>query len=142
MATTTLEFPQATHKSYQGDTGGGSAPVAESGVEAGASGSSSAAMGISTGGLITIVVIVVVVSLIGATTTTLFFLAKKREWKVREKVRRSARRVATALTPRRAEFPDSVKKSRNSTRWGRGKPADEMPSSPRLRPRDLEKGTA
>ncbi|KJZ73232.1 hypothetical protein HIM_07429 [Hirsutella minnesotensis 3608] len=127
MATTTQRFPQATHTIFQGDAGGGPIPNAQSGVDAGASGSSSGAMSISTGGFIAIIVVVVVVSLIGVTTATLYFLAKKREWKVRERVRRSARRVVTALTPRRAEFPDSVKKHKKSSRGGRDKTkADDL----------------
>ncbi|POR31472.1 Uncharacterized protein TPAR_08303 [Tolypocladium paradoxum] len=138
MATTTHSFPLAT----QGiNAGGGPAPDPDSGVEAGASGNSNA-MGISTGGLVAIIVVVVAVSLIGVTTATLFFVAKKREWKVREKVRRSARRVVTALTPRRTEFPDSAKKSTGSSRRGRAKIADDVPPTPRLHPEDVEKGLA
>ncbi|KAM4062908.1 hypothetical protein HRG_007725 [Hirsutella rhossiliensis] len=142
MATETQAFPQATHMPYRGDANGGPAPGAESGVDAGASGNSSGAMSISTGGLVIIVVIVVVVCLIGVTTATLFFLAKKREWKVREKVRRSARKMVTALTPRRAEFPDSAKKSTKSSQGDRKKIADKLSPFARLRPQDLEKGTA
>ncbi|EQL01307.1 hypothetical protein OCS_02984 [Ophiocordyceps sinensis CO18] len=142
MATATQGFPQATHIPYRGDANGGPAPGAESGVDAGASGTSSGAMSISTGGLVIIVVIVVVVCLIGVTTTTLFFLAKKREWKVKEKVRSSARKVVTALTPRRAEFPDSAKKSRNPSRGARERVTNKFSPFARLRPHDLEKGTA
>lgn len=62
----------------------------------------------------------------------LYYLAKKRSWEVREKIRRSAKRVATALTPRRTTFPRDVqrprRKSRGLTR------IDEAPPSP-----DLEK---
>ncbi len=67
----------------------------------------------------------------------LFYLAKKREWKVRESIRRSARRVVTALTPRRSEFPRSLKDNRSDSR-GRVR-LDDVPPTPRL-PQDLEKG--
>ena len=68
----------------------------------------------------------------------LFYLAKKREWKVRESIRRSARKVVTALTPRRSEFPRSVKERRPDGSRGRVR-LDDVPPTPRL-PRDLEKG--
>ncbi|KAK4093238.1 hypothetical protein Purlil1_2395 [Purpureocillium lilacinum] len=129
------------HGTSQGDAGGGSAPTPESGVEAGASGSSSA-MSLSTGGLVAIVVVVVVATIVGVTTATLFFIAKKREWTMRETLRRSAKKVVAAITPRRSEFPDSVKGSTGSTRRGRAKRADSVPPTPRLRPEDLEKGLA
>lgn len=67
----------------------------------------------------------------------LFYLAKKREWKVRENIRKSARRVVEALTPRRSEFPKSVKDGPRT--GGRGVRIDDVPPTPRL-PRDLEKG--
>jgi len=67
----------------------------------------------------------------------LFYLAKKREWKVRETIRRSARKVVTALTPRRTEFPKSVKEGSGRSK-GRMR-LDDVPPTPRL-PEDLEKG--
>ncbi|KAK2003475.1 hypothetical protein LX36DRAFT_651069 [Colletotrichum falcatum] len=74
----------------------------------------------------------------------LFYVAKKREWKIRETMRKSARKVVTALTPRRAEFPRSVKESSSPPRSyrGRAKLADDVPPTPRVRPEDLEKGLA
>ena len=72
-------------------------------------------------------------------SAVLFYVAKKREWTVRETIRRSARKVVTALTPRRSEFPKSVKESRS----GRVR-LDDVPPTPRIRPEhlnlDLEKG--
>ena len=70
----------------------------------------------------------------------LFYVAKKREWKIRETLRRSARKVVTALTPRRSEFPKSVKESGGTSR-GRVR-LDDVPPTPRLRPEDIEKGYA
>lgn len=69
----------------------------------------------------------------------LFFIAKKREWTMKETLRRSARKVKTALTPRRSEFPASVKDSQSSRR-GHAKLADDVPPTPRLKPEDVEKG--
>jgi hypothetical protein len=65
-------------------------------------------------------------------------LAKKRSWEVRATIRRSAKRVATALTPRRSEFPSSVKDGkRNSKNMSR---IDSVPPTPKVRGSDLEKG--
>jgi len=68
-------------------------------------------------------------------STVLFYIAKKRSWEVRATIRRSARRVVTALTPRRSEFPSSVKQGkRNSKR------IDHVPPTPKVKGFDLEKG--
>jgi hypothetical protein len=71
-------------------------------------------------------------------TSILFFVAKKREWTVKETLRRSARKVVTALTPRRSEFPKSVKESRG----GKRARFDDVPPTPRIKTEylDLEKG--
>ncbi|KAF4504706.1 hypothetical protein G6O67_008122 [Ophiocordyceps sinensis] len=129
MATATQGFPQATHIPYRGDANGGPAPGAESGVDAGASGTSSGAMSISTGGLVIIVVIVVVVCLIGVTTTTLFFLAKKREWKVKEKSFQTQQR--SQETRREGPARESQTNSLHlldfdHTTWKRGRPQPKL----------------
>ncbi|KAL1838696.1 hypothetical protein VTJ49DRAFT_2286 [Mycothermus thermophilus] len=105
------------------------------GTSAGAAGTSTGGVSLSQGALIAIIVVVVVVALAGIATSALFFVAKKREWTVKETLRRSAKRVATALTPRRSEFPRSVKEGRN----GR---FDDVPPTPGIKPEhlDLEKG--
>ncbi|KAG9254676.1 uncharacterized protein F5Z01DRAFT_686576 [Emericellopsis atlantica] len=122
------------------ENGGQLAPGVGSGTEAGASGDSGS-YGISTGGLIAIVVVVVVVAIVGATMGALFFIAKKREWTMRETLRRSARKVKTALTPRRAEFPSHLKDTHaSSSRRRQHTRLDDVPPTPRLRPEDLEKG--
>jgi hypothetical protein len=76
-------------------------------------------------------------------STVLFYVAKKREWKVRETIRKSAKKVVAALTPRRTEFPSHLKDespARSSkSRGGRSK-YDDVPPTPRLKPEDLEKG--
>ncbi|KAH7265152.1 uncharacterized protein BKA55DRAFT_535099 [Fusarium redolens] len=138
MSSTSNPFPLAS-ESYDD-----SAPSADSGTEAGAAGDSSGnSVSISQGGMIAIIVVVVVVSLIGISTAALFFTAKRREWTMRETIRKSARKVVTALTPRRTEFPSSVKDGpvpshRNRTRIV----DDDVPPTPRIRPEDLEKGLA
>jgi hypothetical protein len=139
------------------EEGGLLAPGVGSGTEAGASGSSDG-YGISTGGLIAIVVVVVVVAILGsecrrmchgdqakltriATMGALFFIAKKREWTMKETLRRSARKVKTALTPRRAEFPSHLKDPEDpSSRWRQHTRLEDVPPTPGLRPEDLEKG--
>jgi hypothetical protein len=136
------------------------APSTDSGTEAGAAGdSSSNSVSISQGGMIAIIVVVVVVSLIGSTccqklclvaypdfntvsTAALFFIAKRREWTMRETIRKSARKVVTALTPRRTEFPSSVKDGPIPTHRNRTRIDDDVPPTPRIRPEDLEKGLA
>ncbi|KAI1208106.1 uncharacterized protein F4807DRAFT_153696 [Annulohypoxylon truncatum] len=141
MATSTSSnsFPLATDQPYsEGDSGPGS--ISSGGSidnSAGASGSSPGVVQISHGAIVAIIVVVAVVCVLGISTAVLFYLAKKREWKVRESIRRSARKVVTALTPRRSEFPKSVKdSSRGRVRL------DDVPPTPRLRPEDVEKGLA
>ncbi|KAI2627028.1 hypothetical protein GGS26DRAFT_149651 [Hypomontagnella submonticulosa] len=138
-STTSNSFPLATDEPYtEGDSGPGS--ISSSGSiddSAGASGSSPGAVQISHGAIVAIIVVVAVVCVLGISTAILFYLAKKREWKVRESIRRSARKVVTALTPRRSEFPRSVKES------SRGRVRlDDVPPTPKLRPEDVEKGLA
>ncbi|ROW03408.1 hypothetical protein VSDG_01438 [Cytospora chrysosperma] len=157
MATTASDyFPLATESPYTSNDGNAAGTVNSDGNgtpdnDAGAAGgSSSNSFNISTGGLIAIVLVVVVVALLGIGTATLFYIAKKREWKVREALRKSAKKVVTALTPRRSEFPRSVKegsvKSGRSGRSGRSRGAvfrmEEVPPTPQLKPEDLEKGFA
>lgn len=160
MATTSVGLPVPTN--YASDAGSELAPGVGTGTEAGASGDSSKnSMSISTGGLIAIIVVVVVVTIIGSkcrepflcdrfrifadsstpvSTATLFFIAKKREWKVRETLRRSARKVAAALTPRRTEFPDSVKGRSGPSRQGRPSRFASKENMLRSSSEDVEKG--
>ncbi|KAJ0109857.1 hypothetical protein N8I77_011121 [Diaporthe amygdali] len=144
-ATSSAAFPLATSDPYTGgsDSTAGTANAGSDGSpdnDAGASGSSSGNFQISQGALIAIILIVVFVALLGIASGTLFYLAKKREWKVRETIRRSAKKVVTALTPRRSEFPKSVKQRPAKSRGVRVE--DEIPPTPRLKPEDLEKGLA
>ncbi|KAI0434159.1 hypothetical protein F5Y09DRAFT_280041 [Xylaria sp. FL1042] len=137
MATSTANFPLSTDDPYSGSNSPGGA-VDDA---AGAAGSSPGAAQLSHNALIAIIVVVAVVVIGGISTAVLFYLAKKREWKVRESIRRSARKVVTALTPRRSEFPRSVKESSGRSSRGRVR-LDDVPPTPRLRPEDIEKGLA
>ncbi|KAI0102985.1 hypothetical protein GGR51DRAFT_525246 [Nemania sp. FL0031] len=137
MATSTADFPLSTEDPIPGSSGPGGA-VDDA---AGAAGSSPGAVQLSHGALIAIIVVVAVVVVLGISTAILFYLAKKREWKVRESIRRSARKVVTALTPRRSEFPKSVKDSAGRSSRGRVR-LDDVPPTPKLRPEDIEKGLA
>ncbi|KAM7184141.1 hypothetical protein V8F33_013156 [Rhypophila sp. PSN 637] len=152
-ATTTHAFPLATAGADTFGTGAdvgpgnpGSGPV-EDGSSAGASGSSSNGIVISRGGLIAIIIVVVLVALVGILSAVLFYVAKKREWTVKETIRKSARKVVTALTPRRSEFPKSVKDYPSSGSKSRGNKIslDDVPPTPRITPEhykmDLEKGS-
>ncbi|KAI1166233.1 hypothetical protein F5B18DRAFT_98130 [Nemania serpens] len=137
MATSSAYFPLATDD----PTPGGSTPGGAVDDAAGAAGSSPGAAQLSHGALIAIIVVVAVVVVGGISTAVLFFLAKQREWNVRESIRRSARKVVTALTPRRSEFPRSAKESTGRSSRGRVR-LDDVPPTPRLRSEDIEKGLA
>ncbi|KAG4421805.1 hypothetical protein IFR04_005055 [Cadophora malorum] len=103
---------------------------------AGAAGADHGSIAISRGGIIAIIVVAVSVCILGAVSAVLFYLAKKRSWQVRESIRRSARRVATALTPRRSTFPKDV-----HSRSNRGlTKIDEVPTPKRAKAADVEKG--
>ncbi|CRK09738.1 hypothetical protein HYQ45_015191 [Verticillium longisporum] len=142
---TSHDFPLATENYYNGDGASGqeNSGAADHAVdsEAGASGDSPGAISISEEALIAIIVVVSIIAALGIGMAVLFYVAKKREWKIRENLRRSARKVVTALTPRRTEFPKEVKDSLGRSRRGRTK-LDDVPPTPRLRPEDLEKGMA
>ncbi|CZR51887.1 uncharacterized protein PAC_01764 [Phialocephala subalpina] len=116
---------------------GSSADGSSGDSNAGAAGTDSSSISISRGGVIAIIVCATFVCVFGVVSAILFYLAKKRDWKVRESIRRSARRVATALTPRSARFPRDIH-SRQSRR-GLTK-IDEVPNTPRNRSADVEKG--
>ena len=112
----------------------------------GADGSSRSSANLSKGAIIGIAVVVGLVVIIGGkhnhtlsvnaeltiyvvTLAVLFYLAKKRQWKVRETIRRTTTRVVRAMTPRNATFGKDALKSpkMNNTKQGRAfirKPGD------------------
>ncbi|KAF9886991.1 hypothetical protein FE257_010607 [Aspergillus nanangensis] len=76
--------------------------------KAGAEGPSSEGVGFSNKGMIALCTIVGVVVVIGISSAVLFVVAKKRQWKMRETLRRSARQVTQAIkTPLTPRFPRS-----------------------------------
>jgi hypothetical protein len=79
--------------------------------------------------------------MITVTSSVLFYLAKKRSWEVRASIRKSARRVATALTPRRTEFPKDALRNPKKNSKGMSK-LDEVPPTPKVRHHDIEKGNS
>ncbi|TVY83663.1 hypothetical protein LSUE1_G002886 [Lachnellula suecica] len=107
--------------------------------EAGAAGPDSGSFTLSRGGIIAIIVVASFVCIFGIVSAVLWYIAKKRSWEVRATLRRSAKRVATALTPRRTTFPKDVHDRRNTRRSTRGlTKIDEVPNTPRAK--DIEKG--
>ncbi|KAJ4418070.1 hypothetical protein N0V82_005824 [Gnomoniopsis sp. IMI 355080] len=137
-------FPLATEQPCTSDCGDGAGTANSAGTvnsEAGAGGSTNNTFEVSTGGMVAIIIVVALVVVMAIATATLFYIAKKREWKVRETIRKSARKVVTALTPRRSEFPTSLKDDPVRSRSGRAR-VDSVPPTPRLKPEDLEKGFA
>jgi len=101
---------------------------------AGAAGPDAGSITLSRGAIIALIVIASTICIVGIVSSVLWYLAKKRSWEVRATIRRSAKRVATALTPRRSTFPKDVHDRRRSTR-GLTK-IDEVPNTPRA---DVEK---
>ncbi|GAD97504.1 conserved hypothetical protein [Paecilomyces variotii No. 5] len=90
---------------------------------AGASGTDDGSSGLSTTALAILITIVGVVVILGVTSAFLYLIAKRRQWRVREKIRRSARRVGeairTPLTPRfaksaRSPLPQSANRDRKA----------------------------
>ncbi|KAL4806370.1 hypothetical protein BDV18DRAFT_139339 [Aspergillus unguis] len=107
---------------------------------AGASGKSGGG-GMSSGGMIALCVIVGIVVIIGLSSATLFYIAKKRQWAMREALRRSAKQVVKAVkTPLTPRFP---RNQRPPTASGRREIRREVPM-PKLyqRPTDVEKDAA
>ncbi|CAL3962478.1 hypothetical protein PZA11_000373 [Diplocarpon coronariae] len=103
-------------------------------TDAGARGADRGSIAISRGGIIAIIVVAVFICVLGTVSAVFFYLAKKRSWRLRESIRRSARRVATALTPRRSTFPRDVRGSnRGLTK------IDEFPSPEPSNTSDVEK---
>ncbi|PGH09160.1 hypothetical protein GX51_00914 [Blastomyces parvus] len=68
---------------------------------------------ISQGSIIAIAVVVGIVVILGLTSAFLFYMAKKRSWEVRASIRRSAKRLAAPMTPRRFSTAPSSSKPRN-----------------------------
>ncbi|KAF2279729.1 uncharacterized protein EI97DRAFT_359462, partial [Westerdykella ornata] len=100
--------------------------------DAGAAGASKGAFTLSKGGLVAIIVVAVVVAVAGTASATLFWLAKKRQWDVRQSIRRASRRLTG-----RATEPSKRQNRRTGMRL-------DSPPPPRTNKqnRDVEKGLA
>ncbi|PMD54684.1 uncharacterized protein K444DRAFT_110889 [Hyaloscypha bicolor E] len=118
---------------------GSSAGTGAGDSDAGASGSSSGGITLSRGAIIAIIVCAVSVCILGAVSSVLWYLAKKRSWEIRASIRKSARKVVTALTPRRSTFPKDIHSKRRSSRRLSTK-LDDIPGSPKEGTPDVEKG--
>ncbi|KIW14449.1 hypothetical protein PV08_07233 [Exophiala spinifera] len=134
-----------------GDVGGGS-PGTGTG-NAGAQGSDTGSVKLSTGATVAIALVVSLVVILGGTTAVLFFLAKKRQWKIKEGLRKSASKVknavkavTTPITPKRMTFSPIEKKKMPTARMERTTPCTRKGLGIRAvdqdRERDLEKGTS
>ncbi|KAL2421552.1 hypothetical protein ABEF95_005256 [Exophiala dermatitidis] len=128
-----------------GDIGSGSGSDSQSSTDAGAAGPDTGAVNLSRGATVAIAVVVSIVVVLGI----LYFLAKKRHWKVKEGLRRSARRVGSAvksvttpITPKRMHFPSQRRGQGQGQRPARyplsGRPAGARHT--RIGDDDLEKG--
>lgn len=88
-------------------TGADDNPPARDPNVAGAEGGSKANITLSTATIIVIAVVVGVIVLLGLSSAILFYIAKKRQWEVRKNLRKSAKRVTTAIkaaTPIKTNF--------------------------------------
>ncbi|KAK5443510.1 hypothetical protein LTS15_010655 [Exophiala xenobiotica] len=104
-----------------GDIGGGAPGTGSQNV--GAQGSDTGSVKLSVGATVAIAVVVSVVVLLGGTTAILFFLAKKRQWKIKEGLRRSASKVKSAvkavttpITPKRMTFSPIERRNNRAAR--------------------------
>jgi nitrogen fixation-related uncharacterized protein len=116
-----------------GYNGGSDNP--EDSDDAGAAGSSKGAFELSSGGLVAIIVVAVIVVIGGIASATLWWLAKKRQWDVRQSIRRASRRITGRSTI------DVSKQNRQNRRTGIR--LNSPPPGKNSRPKqehDLEKG--
>ncbi|TQS37267.1 hypothetical protein Golomagni_02268 [Golovinomyces magnicellulatus] len=80
--------------------------------EAGAAGPDKSSVALSREGVIAISAISACICVFGVISAILFYHAKKRDWQLRENFRKSAKRVAIALTPCRSSFPKDEQKNK------------------------------
>ncbi|KXS94169.1 hypothetical protein AC579_605 [Pseudocercospora musae] len=107
LAQTTATYAQASDYGYSEHSSGNTVDT-----DAGASGWQSGGFTLSRGGLIAICIIVAVVALFGIVTLSLFIIAKRRQWTMRQTLKRASRR----LTGRGGQRPAAV--DRQSRRAG------------------------
>jgi len=103
--------------------------------DAGSEGASKGAFSISKGGLAAIIVVAVLVVIGGVASAVLFWLAKKKQWDVRQSIRRASRRI----TGRGGPEPSKRQNRRTGVRLNDPPP----PRNGRMNQmHDLEKGFA
>ncbi|OAP55967.1 hypothetical protein AYL99_10119 [Fonsecaea erecta] len=102
--------------------------------DAGAAGPDTGSVNLSKGATIAIALVVSLVVVLGAAMTILFYLAKKRQWKIKESLRRSARKVGnvvkavtTPITPKKMTFSPIEKRRRTEHALKRAN--DQLPPS-------------
>ncbi|KXT04632.1 hypothetical protein AC578_2096 [Pseudocercospora eumusae] len=88
LAQTTATYAQASNYGYSEGSSGSTVDT-----DAGASGSQFGGFTLSRGGLIAICIIVAVVALFGIVTLSLFIVAKRRQWTMRQTLKRASRRL-------------------------------------------------
>ncbi|KAI8931772.1 hypothetical protein NX059_011410 [Plenodomus lindquistii] len=104
--------------------------------DAGAAGSEKGSFTLSGGAMAAIIVVAVVVVVGGIASATLWWLAKKRQWDVRQSIRRASRRL-TGRAP-----VDNQKQTRENRRTGirlNSPPPGKKGAKPRM-DHDVEKG--
>ncbi|EME89382.1 uncharacterized protein MYCFIDRAFT_181527 [Pseudocercospora fijiensis CIRAD86] len=106
---TTATYAQASDYRYGEGSSGNTVDT-----DAGASGSQSGGFTLSRGGLIAICIIVAIVALFGIVTLSLFIVAKRRQWTMRQTLKRASRR----LTGRGAQRATATATDRQSRRGG------------------------
>ncbi|ORY05383.1 hypothetical protein BCR34DRAFT_45468 [Clohesyomyces aquaticus] len=132
--THTATVAASTAKSTQGAGFNGGEDNPQNPDDAGAAGSSKGAFSLSKGGLAAIITVAVLVAVAGTVSAILFYLAKKRQWDVRQSIRRASRR----LTGRAAPPASKRQNRRTGVRLASPPPGKNQKSQ---RPvRDLEKG--
>ncbi|KAF1995384.1 hypothetical protein P154DRAFT_538868 [Amniculicola lignicola CBS 123094] len=129
-ATQTLaRTPTATADPQSQYNGGDDNPLDPD--DAGAAGGSKEAFNLSKGALIAIIVVAVFVAILGIASAVLFWLAKKRQWDVRQSIRRASRRFTGK---------SNVASKRENRRTGVRLNSPKLPTTRSNRDKDLEKG--
>lgn len=94
--TPTKNTDTAAHTPNTGYNGGEDNPIDP--TDAGAAGAQKGGFTLSKGGLAAIIVVIALVIIVGISSAVLFWLAKKRQWDVRQSLRRASRRLTGRST--------------------------------------------
>ncbi|KAI9771050.1 MAG: hypothetical protein M1835_006473 [Candelina submexicana] len=127
--------PQSGGGLTSGDVGNDPSKWSNSNSNAGASGTNTGFVGVSSGAQTAIIVVVVLVAVGGILSAILFYLAKKRQWKVRQSIRRSARRLTGTFKPSSSSSSSRTPQSSSRKQPGLARiPETPQSSTPRLAP--------